>query len=261
MLTLTSAPRIYHCEPDWKWSPPSLPDYDAWIILRGRGELSCGGKAYRLRPGSAFLFGPGARISAGHDPAHPLRVFAAHFLPVSPEIKRELRFGPACHAQVELSDLTLATLLAERCSAHALGLPPGGRLYGKSLLETLVLQVLEARRQEQRPAVESRIQRLLEEIRQLPAADWNAALLARRTGLSVPQFNRRFRALAGTSLRQFVISRKIERALQLLRETDLSIAQIAEALGYTDVFFFHRQFRKEAAATPHSFRKKRQGGK
>jgi len=53
---------------------------------------------------------------------------------------------------------------------------------------------------------------------------------------------------------QFVIRQRVLRAITLLRESDLPIQQIAETLGYNDVFFFHRQFRRVAGATPRSVR-------
>lgn len=35
----------------------------------------------------------------------------------------------------------------------------------------------------------------------------------------------------------------------------MSLKQIAESLGYTDVYFFHRQFKSVAGVTPGQWRK------
>jgi YesN/AraC family two-component response regulator len=45
----------------------------------------------------------------------------------------------------------------------------------------------------------------------------------------------------------------------LLAETELTITEIADALGYRDVFFFTRQFRQVAATPPARFRKRHRG--
>ena len=46
----------------------------------------------------------------------------------------------------------------------------------------------------------------------------------------------------------------VSRARQLLAETGLTISQIAEALGFRDVFFFSRQFTQRTGQTPSAYR-------
>jgi transcriptional regulator GlxA family with amidase domain len=53
---------------------------------------------------------------------------------------------------------------------------------------------------------------------------------------------------------QFVIHTRVEHACMLLRETALSVEQIADACGYRDVFFFSRQFKKVTASPPAAYR-------
>jgi len=43
-----------------------------------------------------------------------------------------------------------------------------------------------------------------------------------------------------------------------LGETNLPIKEIAERLGYNDVYFFSRQFRKQMGVPPAAYRKSRQ---
>ena len=53
---------------------------------------------------------------------------------------------------------------------------------------------------------------------------------------------------------QFLIHARIDRAKYLLRETDMTIGQIADALGYRDVFYFSRQFARVTGKTASAFR-------
>ena len=255
LIHLHTLPRIYDCEPEWKWSPAPLKDHDLWIVLSGRGELEWGGQTFALRAGSAFIFGPGARLTARHDPAHPLRVFASHFSPRALELKQRLLSENLPGFFVQVTELPFLDFLTERCAAASNEASRSIPLYGISLLQTLILHLLESRQRGVRSDTDQRIDRLRNAIRQSPATVWKPDQMARETGLSLPQFNRRFRALAGISVRQFVIRQRVERAIQLLEETDLTIAQIADTLGYSDPFFFHRQFRKVAAVTPQSVRR------
>jgi transcriptional regulator GlxA family with amidase domain len=53
----------------------------------------------------------------------------------------------------------------------------------------------------------------------------------------------------------FVVQARVQRAQQLALETDMSMSQIAEALGYSDVHFFSRQFKQWAGQSPGSMRR------
>ncbi|HRK31488.1 MAG TPA: AraC family transcriptional regulator [Tepidisphaeraceae bacterium] len=82
--------------------------------------------------------------------------------------------------------------------------------------------------------------------------------LSARAGLSARSFRRHFRAATGTTARDAIIHRRIDRARRLLGETNLPIKVIAEQLGYSDVFFFGRQFKKHTGATPALYRRSRE---
>lgn len=53
-----------------------------------------------------------------------------------------------------------------------------------------------------------------------------------------------------------MIRARIERARHLMRESPLSLKQIAATLGYTDVYFFHRQFKAVTGLTPGQWRRR-----
>ena len=50
------------------------------------------------------------------------------------------------------------------------------------------------------------------------------------------------------------LAARLARARQLLAETGLTISQIAETLGFRDVFFFSRQFTQRTGQTPSAYR-------
>ena len=49
---------------------------------------------------------------------------------------------------------------------------------------------------------------------------------------------------------------RINNALQLLRETDLTIAEIAAKTGFSDQSYFDRRFRQAFGKSPREWRKK-----
>jgi AraC-like DNA-binding protein len=78
--------------------------------------------------------------------------------------------------------------------------------------------------------------------------------LADIAGLSKWHFARAFKQSVGTPPHFYVIRRRLERAQELLAETDLSLAQIALRSGFGDQSHFSRRFRMFFGVTPRSFR-------
>jgi AraC family transcriptional regulator len=78
--------------------------------------------------------------------------------------------------------------------------------------------------------------------------------LAAAVHLSAYHFARLFKASTGLPPHQYVIARRIERAKQLLRGDDLSLAQVAARVGFWDQGHFTRHFKRLVGVTPGRFR-------
>ena len=77
------------------------------------------------------------------------------------------------------------------------------------------------------------------------------ASVARECGLHADAFRRAFRKWTGETPAQFRRRHRLAMAVDLLRRQELSLAQIAESLGFHDAFHFSKRF-KEAYGTPPS---------
>ncbi|MEO1528314.1 MAG: helix-turn-helix domain-containing protein [Planctomycetota bacterium] len=78
--------------------------------------------------------------------------------------------------------------------------------------------------------------------------------LARLAGLSVSQFERRFRKALNATPMQYLIRIRIEKAAQALLESDESITRIAVATGFYDHAHFSRTFRRLKKCSPSQYR-------
>jgi AraC family transcriptional regulator len=66
-----------------------------------------------------------------------------------------------------------------------------------------------------------------------------------------------FSVLEGTTLEQYIIRQKIERAKELLFYDELNLSQIASELGYSSVAHLSSQFKKVTGFTPSELKKNR----
>ena len=126
-----------------------------------------------------------------------------------------------------------------------------GRRRGINLFERILLELADARA-EPSPG-QPWLSRVLDALAD-PAQGYDIARLARLCGMSVVTLRRRFRAATGQSLHAHAVSTRIAEARRLLAEGDRSIKDIAEQLGYRDVFFFSKQFRRHVGVPPAAFR-------
>jgi AraC-like DNA-binding protein len=78
--------------------------------------------------------------------------------------------------------------------------------------------------------------------------------LARAAHLSQAHFSREFRKAFGESPHQYLLTRRLERAAALLRNTDRSVADICLSVGLRSVGSFTTSFRRAYALSPTEYR-------
>jgi AraC-like DNA-binding protein len=78
--------------------------------------------------------------------------------------------------------------------------------------------------------------------------------LARAAGLSPSHFSREFRKAFGEPPHRYLLTRRLERAAALLRDTDRSVTEICFAVGLTSVGSFITSFRRIHGVTPQAYR-------
>ena len=252
------------CEPGWRLGPDwvrGLQDFDLWLVWAGRGRMRAGETEWALGPGTCIWMRPGRPYEAEQDLAAPLGVNYIHFtlrkagrvLPWSAftppfEIMRtrqldlvdalmrrviDLGAGPETAVAVELLGALLMELAREHAATPGLE-EPGLDQHHRDIILQVAAQ-----------------------IRESPGRVAPIAALARQAGYSVDHVSRVFRKITGARPQDYIINARIERARQLLTESNLTVGMIAEALGFRDIFFFSRQFRQKAGQTPTEFRRGR----
>jgi transcriptional regulator GlxA family with amidase domain len=83
---------------------------------------------------------------------------------------------------------------------------------------------------------------------------WPVDRLARVSGVSEAHFARSFKQAFGIPPHRYLLTRRIERATALLRDTDLSITEIAFRTGWESLGTFGRTFRDITGENPGAIR-------
>jgi AraC family transcriptional regulator len=140
---------------------------------------------------------------------------------------------------------------------------PGGRLAVESLANLLAVHLIRnasAPRPPDRRTCGALPRGKLRAVVEYVEAHLDASLaleqLAAAAHLSPCHFARRFKAATGLPPHQYVLACRVERARQLLQQDrDLSLAEVAACVGFSDQSVFTHHFKRLAGVTPGQFRR------
>lgn len=84
--------------------------------------------------------------------------------------------------------------------------------------------------------------------------DLSLAALARRAGMSSSCFSRWFREQTGITPHAFIVEARVAHAKELLRTSELSLLEVALAVGFSSQSCLNVTFRRRAGITPAEYR-------
>jgi AraC-like DNA-binding protein len=92
-----------------------------------------------------------------------------------------------------------------------------------------------------------------------PGAPWSLESLAAEAGMSRSAFAARFRDLLDEPPMAYVTAWRMDVAARLVRERELSLARVAERVGYQSEAAFNRAFRRAHEMTPGAYARRGTG--
>jgi AraC family transcriptional regulator, regulatory protein of adaptative response / methylphosphotriester-DNA alkyltransferase methyltransferase len=87
-----------------------------------------------------------------------------------------------------------------------------------------------------------------------PASSLDLDTVARSLATSRRQLQRAFAEIGGTTFRSYALDVRMRRARELLRDTDMSVREIAERVGYRKPPQFCKTFRRQHGQSPSRYR-------
>ena len=157
-------------------------------------------------------------------------------------------------------------LLEQLCLAVGNALRDGSvrdGLYIDTLAQTIAVRLAWQHSERSRPArlpgtqpiASWKIRRLIDFIEENLDRDLTLEAMATEVSLNSLYLPRAFKKSVGQTPHQYVMRRRIERAKELLAETDLSLSEIAFATGFSDQSHLTRHFRQMIGVAPGQFRR------
>jgi transcriptional regulator GlxA family with amidase domain len=107
----------------------------------------------------------------------------------------------------------------------------------------------------QDPALLRRLLRAKDRIDAASHEAWPVQRLAEVSGVSEAHFARSFRQAFGTPPHRYLLTRRIEQATAMLRDTELPITEVAFATGWESLGTFGRTFRDVTGKSPGASRR------
>ncbi|MBO5197633.1 MAG: helix-turn-helix domain-containing protein [Lachnospiraceae bacterium] len=83
----------------------------------------------------------------------------------------------------------------------------------------------------------------------------NLTEIAERMNQSVYQLSRLVKKSTGSTFKELLQQKRFHKAVELLRNTSLPVADVIYSVGYDNTSYFHRMFREKYGTTPKEFRK------
>ena len=136
---------------------------------------------------------------------------------------------------------------------------PLGRLYGDSLGLALAAHLVRSYVPAGAPRCDARLSRrrlarVLDYLRANLADDLSLSELAKMAGVSPSHFKTLFKQTVGMPVHQYVIRRRVEYAVELLRSADSPLADVALQAGFANQSHLARWMRRLTGLTPAAFR-------
>ena len=106
-------------------------------------------------------------------------------------------------------------------------------------------------------SLENEVELAMHYFRENYRSEINVEDYALSRGMSASNFYRVFKQISGSTPLQFILKLRLSNAQNLLENSNLTIAEIASAVGYENPLYFSRVFHKHIGVSPFEYRKMR----
>ena len=233
------------------FGPRIQQQFQLVILVRGEARIEVDEEIVIASAGDVVLLKPGHReffhFSTSSETDHSWCALDPVLVPRN--LLRSIKLAPRRLAVSETMDQLIA-----------LGLRSGAGENDSAFLAQLALSALcsfvrEARAATQQPALPEPLRRSRDLIEKHYAEPLTVAEIGRRSGLSANHLIKLFRRYLGETPAEYLWRIRIDHGVRLLRETGLTISEIAFRSGFQNPFHFSRLVKKRYHRPPRELRR------
>jgi AraC family transcriptional regulator of arabinose operon len=235
----------------WEW----LRGSNLWICLKGSGAVIAADGEYTIKGRSCFIFNEAKDYTGWSDPEDLPVIVGIHYSyidssgSVVPSMERPFYRS--------LDDLHFSMNIQQRM-LHALQQTPRADAAANNWMSVLMMEIDRQDTAPQHAGISKEhveaIDLLCTEIYENPGKDYRLNDMAARIECSRDHFTRLFRKIKQTTPQAFIVNTRIRAAKNLLRYSSFSVSHIAEIIGFNDIYYFSRQFKKKTGMSPSTYR-------
>lgn len=217
------------------------------FCTRGRTVVTVAGREIEAAPGDLYVLPPGRPHALAGDGAwENICVLYSGAEATIDTTARRIPIGARHRVHRWLADL---------CALYD-GRPDTPGPAADALLLAILADVAEIERRSDRlRSFHPRLAAAVDYLHARVAEPVSAAALARATRTSYSHLGALFRSRFGCGPLDYHRARRMDQARKLLRDPHLGVGEVARRLGFDDVSYFVRVFRKDCGVSPNRWRK------
>lgn len=240
------------CDAGYTWGPGARDHYLIHLVISGQGSFTVQGVTYPVKAGEVFWARPGQRIQYAADRDAPWEYKWVGFNGTQAYwLASQLPFTVNCPVHTCSAPQTLAEHLDNIYAARGVQIQHEAMMVGHLYLFLACL--MQDAPQDGGRSMNAGAQYVFNAVKYIQFHYFqNIGIddIAKAVGISRSHLYRVFMSNVGQSPIDYLTAFRIEEACKLLRQTALSISEIAVSVGFFDQFYFSRVFKKIKGVPP-----------
>lgn len=248
---------IENCDPSYSFGPEVRDHYIIHYILDGKGEFTVNNKTYKLGKREGFLIRPGETTYYKADDNNPWIYMWIGFNGLKSETY--LKYANLSvnnpifkYDKDNLLKKYILDILSLNMMTHSNELKIEGLLY--LFLGTLIENNKYKDYSNNYSVREIYINKSIEYINNNYSSNIKISDIASHVGLNRSYFSNLFTKTLGISPQEYLLSLRMEKACNLLGNSQLTIGEVSMQVGYMDQLTFSKIFKKTKGVSPKLYR-------
>lgn len=234
---------------------PHTHDFFHYLyVIRGSGQMELDGSLQSMQPKQMLLVAPGKLHSFRNIGPGPLVTCEIKFAYGDPAMAAKMEALPQC---VDVSATPILGILQNIRREYGQKRPGSSDIIAMNLQEIYIHLQRAVRREAAEPGdTWEHMTQVLRYIENGLDCNINLQDLANIVSLEKTYFLKKFKQFTGQTPMVYIRDARIRKAKELLKYSDMSITQIARAVGFQTLHYFSRQFAAVTGVSPSEYKRR-----